>query len=220
MNTLFTIRRSAWAHGITAAAVLVSSGCASPPPTPDKLVAVPMGTVTTFHRKSSGSLGAYDGKVVWTHSPATWQGQAVISFTAPQAGGALHEPASFGMVASLGNDGKPQMSYEPPVNYPWPLVVGKTWSTTHTVTLLATGRTLQLKVDGKVESLGDITVPAGTYKAYRLAWVNNLGETETRWVSPEDGLATVKRHVERPATHPQGAGVLDAELLSRALPAR
>lgn len=219
MNTPRMLSRCAWASGI-GAAVLLSAGCASPPPMPDKLVSVPMGTTTTYHRKSSGSLGNYDGKVVWTHSAATWQGQPVIAFGAPQAGVSLHEPVSFGMVAQLGIDGKPQSSFEPPVNYPWPLVVGKTWSTTHTVTLHATGRALQLKVDGKVDSVGDITVPAGTFKAYKLVWVNNLGEAETRWIGVDDGLATIKRHVERPATHPQGPGMLDAELLSRQFPAR
>lgn len=48
----------------------------------------------------------------------------------------------------------------------------------------------------------------------------NQNEFETRWVAPHDGLATVKRHVERPASHPQGAGVLDAELLSSVKPAK
>ena len=69
----------------------------------------------------------------------------------------------------------------------------------------------------RVEELG---VPAGTFKAYKLVWTNNSGEMETRWVSPSEGIATIKRHVERPSTHPQGAGVLDAELLSVVLPAR
>ena len=69
-------------------------------------------------------------------------------------------------------------------------------------------------------SWGDVTVPAGTFKAFKLHWTNNLGETEVRWVSPADGIPTVKRRVERPASHPQGAGVLEADLLSRVLPAR
>jgi hypothetical protein len=39
-------------------------------------------------------------------------------------------------------------------------------------------------------------------------------------VAPADGISPIKRHVERPASHPQGAGVLDAELLSSVQPAR
>ena len=56
-----------------AAATLLATGCASTPPVTDKMTIDPMGTVTTYHRKSSGSLGTFDGKVVWTHAPATWQ---------------------------------------------------------------------------------------------------------------------------------------------------
>ena len=34
---------------------------------------------------------------------------------------------------------------------------------------------------------------------------------------PVQGIATIQRHVEHRSTHPQGAGVLNAELLSVAL---
>ena len=61
---------------------------------------------------------------------------------------------------------------------------------------------------------------SGILAAYKLIWTNNLGEKETRWVNPAEGLATIKRHVERVASHPQGVGVLDAELLSRVLAPR
>lgn len=179
-----------------------------------------MGTVLTYHRKSSGSLGTFDGQVVWTLAPAAWQGRPAISMGAPQAGVGLYEPAGFGMVAQLNPAGQPVMSFEPPIDYPWPLQVGKTWTGNHTVTLYPSGTKLPLKVDGKVESWGDVTVPAGTFKAFKLVWSMNQNEFETRWMVPGDGLATIKRHVERPASHPQGPGMLDAELLSRALPAR
>lgn len=203
-----------------AAALLLGAGCASTPPTAEKMATAPMGTVTTYHRKSSGSLGTFDGQVVWTHAPATWQGKPVIAFGAPQAGVALHEPATFGMLASLNPAGQPLMSFDPPIDYPWPLQVGKTWTANHTVTLYPSGRTVPTKIEGKVESWGDVTVPAGTFKAFKLVWTMNGNEFETRWINPAEGLATIKRHVERPATHPQGAGVLDAELLSRVLPAK
>jgi hypothetical protein len=42
-----------------------------------------------------------------------------------------------------------------------------------------------------------------------------LVKTTTHWLNAMEGLATTKRHVERPASHAQGAGVLDAVLLSR-----
>jgi hypothetical protein len=98
--------------------------------------------------------------------------------------------------------------------------VGKAWSAGYQVTLHASGRTVASTITGKVESLDVVTVPAGTFKAYKVVWSTNLGESETRWISPADGIATVKRHVERPASHPQGAGVLDAELLSQVRPAK
>lgn len=221
MKKLLSLRVWVAASSATCAAasvLLLTAGCATAPPVAERIMDVPMGTVTTFHRKSSGSLGTYDGKVVWTHAPATWAGRAVIAFGAPQAGVALHEPGSFGMLATLEAGGKPLMSYDPPIGYQWPLVVGKQWTSTHKVTLLESGRVVPLSINWKVESWGDVTVPAGTFKAYKLVWTTNQGEVETRWVSPQDGMATLRRHVERSGSHPQGPGVLDAELLSRVLP--
>ncbi|MDP1901038.1 MAG: hypothetical protein Q8K96_11360 [Rubrivivax sp.] len=220
MNTSHIVHSAGWAGCGLAAALLFTAGCATPPPTVEKIASVPMGTVTTYHRKSSGSLGTFDGKVVWTHAPGSWQGKPVVAWGAPQAGVALHEPVNFGVVATLQPSGQPSMSYDPPFNFPWPLEVGKRWTTDHKVTRFPAGDSMILKVTGRVESLEEITVPAGTFKAYKLMWANSLGESETRWISPGDGIATVKRHVERRATHPLGAGVLDAELLSRVLPAK
>lgn len=124
------------------------------------------------------------------------------------------------MLANLTPAGQPFMSFEPPIDCPWPLQVGKTWMGEHQVTLYPARTTVPMTIRGRVESWGEVTVPAGTFKAFKLVWTTDQGEVETRWVNPSEGLATIKRHVERPASHPQGAGVLDAELLSRVLPAR
>lgn len=202
------------------AAALLMQGCATTPPTADGIADSPMGTVSTFHRKSSGSLGNFDGQVVWTQRPGTWQGRPVVVVAAPQAGANLHDPGKHGLVAVLGSSGAPQMAFDPPIDYQWPLQVGKTWSSQHMVTLYPSGTTVPMRFDYQVESWGDVTVPAGTFKAFKLRWTSSSGETEVRWVGPADGLPTIKRHVERPPSHPQGAGVLDAELLSRVLPAR
>lgn len=196
-------------------AVALMAGCASVTPgTPDGLTSVPMGTVTAYHRKSSGSLGTFDGQVVWTHAPGTWQGRQVIAFGAPQAGVSLHDPVTFAVVALTRPDGQPVMSYDPPIAYDWPLVVGKTWESRHTALMAATGQKVDLRYRWRVAAVEDVTVPAGTFRAYRLEWSDNHGESEVRWIDPGAGIAAVKRHVERPASHPLGAGVLDAELLS------
>jgi hypothetical protein len=204
---------------LAGALVSLVSGCASPPPVAQKMVQPAMGSVITYHRKSSGSLGSYDGQVVWTVGPSQWQGQPAVAVGAPQAGITLHEPIGFGMVALLSASGQPLVSFVPPMDYQWPLEVGKTWSSEHVMTNHANGRQTKLRVDYHVDGWGDVTVPAGTFKAYKLSWTTSLGESESRWVNPQQGLATIKRHVERVPTHPQGAGVLDAELLSVSAPA-
>lgn len=201
-------------------AIALATGCATPPPVAQKMAAQPIGTVTTYHRKSSGSLGTFDGEVIWTASAGTWQGSPVAASVSPQGGSTLYDPATLAMVATLDAAGKPTASFSPPVDYAWPLEVGKQWTSQHTVTMYPSGRTMALTFNWKVDSWGDVTVPAGTFKAYKLTWSNSLGETETRWVSPTEGLGTVKRHVERPASHPQGTGVLDGELLSIRQPAK
>ena len=205
---------------IAAAAMLLATGCATPVSTPERILSVPMGTITTYHRKSSGSLGNFDGQVVWTYAQSPFQGKPVIAYGAPQAGVSLMDPATFGMLAYLNAAGQPMFSFDPPITYPWPLQVGKTATQKLTTTMYPSGTKVPMTIDYKVESWEEVTVPAGTFKAYRVSWTDNFGEVETRWLNPMEGLATIKRHVERPASHPQGAGVLDAVLLSRVIPAK
>ena len=202
-----------------AAALMMASSCATRPPVAEKFPPVTMGTVVTYHRISTGSLGNYDGQVVWTFKPGTWQGKPVVWYGAPQAGISLHEPDGLALIANLDASGKPLVSFDPPVTYLWPLVVGKQWTSTHAYNNLVKGGSTQVKFDWKVESWGDVTVPAGTFKAYKVVWTTSLGDSESRWIAPADGIQTVKRHVERTPSHPQGAAVLDAELLSRVVPA-
>lgn len=215
-----TISLRSLSVAVGTASVLLASGCAVSPPVAEKMVIAPVGTVMTYHRKSSGSMGTYDGKVVWNMAKSTWQGQPAYSFGSAVAGATLHETTQFGVIAQLNPAGQPMLSFNPPITMPWPMEVGKTGTTSHTMTLHASGRTVPLQITWRVESWGDVTVPAGTFKAYKVVWTDSTGDTETRWVGPQQGLATIKRHVDRPATHPQGAGVLDAELESYSFPAQ
>ena len=206
--------------GLTVSPLFLVAGCATAPPSAERMGVAPFGTVSTYHRTSSGSLGAYNGKVVWTFTPTAWQGKPMVLFAAPGMGGSVHDPVSFAVVATTAPDGKPLMSFTPPIDYAWPLEVGKTWTTEHTVAVHSTGAQMRFKREYRVDAHEQVTVPAGSFKAWKVSWKDTSGETETRWLSPELGIATIKRHVERPPTHPQGAGVLDAELQSHVLPQR
>lgn len=209
-------------RGVMALAIATGllAACSTTPPVASGMAASPDGTVTTFHRKSSGSLGVFDGTVVWTQRTTQWNGRTVMAVSAPQAGTTLHDPQTQAVLAALDGGGKLAQTFDPPLDLPWPLEVGKTVTTRHKVTSHANNRTVDLNVQWKVESWGDVTVPAGTFKAYKVVSTNQLGETEVRWVSPSSQLNLVKRHIERTPAHPQGAGVLDAELLSVKGPGR
>ena len=188
-------------------------------PVAESPAATPAGTVMTFHRKSSGSLGTFDGPVVWTISHGTWEGRPAVMQMA-RLGGSAFDPKTHANMATLDAEGKATMVFDPPVGYQWPLQVGKTWTSKHTATTPATGRSVPLEVNWKVEAWEDVTVPAGTFKTYKVVTTNNFGEVETRWTAPGTGIVLAKRLVTRPATHPQGAGELEAVLLSQVPPAK
>lgn len=205
-----------------AATALAASLCAVPgfaQPVAESPAATPAGTVMTFHRKSSGSLGTFDGPVVWTISHGTWEGRPAV-FQSGRLGGTAFDPKNHAVMANLDPEGKATMVFDPPVGYQWPLQAGKTWTSKHTVTMPATGRSMPLEVNWKVEAWEDVTVPAGTFKAFKVVTTNNFGEVETRWTAPAAGIPTAKRLVARPASHPQGAGGLEAVLLSQVPPAK
>jgi hypothetical protein len=198
---------------------LLAAGCATPPSRPPGVyVPAPIGTVATYHRKSSGSYGTVDGTVQWTHGLKEWQGRAVIASVSPQAGTNLVDPTTGALIATLDTAGRPTFSYDPPLGYEWPLEVGKTWTSRHMVTNHANQRTTPIEVTNKVEAHEDVTVPAGTFKSYRLRITTSLGEVTQQWTMPSQGLGTVKRILDRPATHPMGAGHLEGELTALTRP--
>lgn len=160
---------------VVLASAFVATGCSSVPPVAEGMQATPVGTVITYHRKSSGSLGNFDGQVVWTARMSTWEGQPVLAVASAQ-GTTLHDTVSHGQVGSLSPAGQPAMSFNPPIAYQWPMSVGKSWTSEHTITMYPSGAKVPLKIQWKVESWGDITVPAGTFKAYKVTSTNNLGE--------------------------------------------
>lgn len=199
---------------------LLLAGCASTPPVAEKFIDVQPGTVLEYHRKSSGSYGNFDDRVVWNHREVLWRGQTMMFAESPQAGIQVFERQNKGMVATLTLQEKPLLTYAPPITYHWPMKVGDSWTTEHQVTVHATGKVIPLTMNYKIESYELVTVPAGTFNTYKMVMTDGNGEVQQVWVAPADSLSTVKRTLDRPATHPQGAGHLEGVLLSRKLPTK
>jgi len=210
-------RMSASASLVLAAWVL--AGCATAPTEPGAWVSPTTGTVTTYQRQSNGSFGTVRTQVVWTvEAERVWEGRRVVPSVSPQAGTSLYDAQTHGFVAQLGPDGKPAVSFDPPIVLQLPLAVGSSWSSKHTLTSYARQARMPYEVTFKVEAYEDVTVPAGTFKAFRVATKDSFGELDTRWYVPSDHGLLVKRVTERPAAHPQGTGRLEGQLLSRTQP--
>jgi hypothetical protein len=94
--------------------------------------------------------------------------------------------------------------------------VGKTWVSLHRVENRVTGRALDFESNWKVEAYEDVTVAAGTFKAYRVGYSDTLGNTEMYWFSPELAI-TVKTSQKRSASHSQGAGTRETELVTQTI---
>lgn len=192
--------------------LLLAAGCATAPP--GAFVPQPDGTVTVFHRVSSGSYGTVEGLVTWAHQAGTWQGRPVVMAVSQQAGTNVLDAERHQMIASLNAAGQPMMSFDPPVGVRYPLEVGQAWTARHQMTVHARNTTVPYEVSYRVEAYESVTVRAGTFMAFRVRYSDNFGESFTLWTAPAQGLSTVKRILHRPATHPQGAGHLEGELVS------
>jgi hypothetical protein len=209
---------AALATGLT----LLISGCATGPAAPvAQHLNTPSGATMTFTRQSSGSFGSGTGQVQWTYGETTWQGARVITAESPQAGTVYHQPGTYGIVANLNPAGQVLYAFDPPLSYEWPLWVGKTWTSSHTMTVPATQQKIPLELVWEVEAYEYLQVKAGRFPSYRIVVRNDkMGEIETRWTSPSAGLPLVKRVQERTASHPQGAGRLEGELTAYRMPGR
>lgn len=86
----------------------------------------------------------------------------------------------------------------------WPLYVGKSWTATYTYNNRLQGMSVgPLNVQYRATAYEDITVPAGSWKAFRIdaEGVNNV--TTTLWYVPEISLI-VKKIAETMLGHPMG----------------
>jgi hypothetical protein len=148
--------------------------------------------------------GAYGGKPVYRISDG--------------AGIMIFDKATRNFVATLREDGQERTAVSPhDGTFSWPLWVGKSWRSSYTLYDRARGRSDQLGVSWKVEAYEDVTVPAGTFKAFKLVSTPGVGMAAyyTSWYAP-DARLIVKHIYERTPQHLMGPGKFTTELIELA----
>ncbi|HWS75417.1 MAG TPA: hypothetical protein VN324_09790 [Quisquiliibacterium sp.] len=193
------------------AAALLSGGCAMMTPTSERYTPPPMGSTWNVAERNTGSFGA-DVQYQERRGSATWQGKQVITFASSRGVTSMMSPDG-GFMAVAGPDGKPIMSWDPPVGLQYPLAVGRKWTASTRMTLHAVNRAIPFDASCSVDGYEDVTVPAGTFKTFRIGCSNTVGHDEVYWFSPDLGI-WVKTSLKRSAASPFGPGTQERQLTS------
>ena len=198
-----------------AGAALLTSACALFQPQAERFSSPPVGTTYERDIRQTGSYGKtyretskyvgmreVMGRPMHVHERSTGQSSMVDT-----AGG------WFGQFKG----DAPIFTFDPPHGVIYPVKVGKTVSRDVRLTLHAQNRVIPFKATWKVEAYEDVTVPAGTFKAFRVAYEDTNGTQGTWWRDPESGIF-VKWSARRTGKHPAGPGTQEGELLKVNLP--
>ncbi len=183
-------------------------------PKAERYVAPPMGSTWTISQSNTGSYGSGSTQVSTRRDQRTVQGRQLIAFEGSEAT-ILADPATGRWHGFFKGD-TPLVSWEPAIGYEWPLEVGKTWRKSYQMTLHSAKRTVPVEVTQTVEAYEEVTVPAGTFKAFRITSVNSSGDENTYWFSPDLGIF-VKGKQRRTEKHAAGPGSRETELLSQTI---
>jgi hypothetical protein len=197
------------------ALVLVSGGCATMSPKLEGWTVPPLGTTYTISQTATGSYGSGTSQITAKFDERMWEGKRMIAVVSPTAV-TLSTPDGH-WPAILAPDGKPIMTFEPPIGYEYPLEVGKTWNKSYRVTMGANKQTISFDSTWKVEAYEDVTVPAGTFKAFKVSYSDTTGVEALYWSSP-DVTMWIKRVETRTAKFPAGPGTRETQLISFTIP--
>jgi hypothetical protein len=212
MTIAFNLKLQMASAGLALA--MVSGGCAMMAPKAERYVAPPLGSTWVTARRDSGSFGSGNVQVSSKRGERMWQGQQVITFESP--GSAILAASDSGNWLGIVSGDKPLITWEPGMTWDWPLEVGKTWTHNHRMTIHARNQTIPYQLTQKVEAYEDVTVPAGTFKAFKISTYSNLGEENLNWYSPELGIY-VKYIYTRTAKNAAGPGRRESEMVSQTI---
>jgi hypothetical protein len=193
-----------------AGAVLLTSACALLEPQVEKYSPPPVGTTYERDIRATGSYGkSYRetskyvgmrevmGRQMHVHERSTGQNTML---------------AAEGTWVGQFKGDAPIFTFDPALGVGFPMKVGKVVTRDVRMTLHAQNRVVPFKATWRVEAYEDVTVPAGTFKAFRVSYEDTNGTAGTWWNNAENGMF-VKWSARRSAKHPAGPGTQDAELL-------
>jgi hypothetical protein len=212
MNTTRSMRLYLAIAGLMLA--LVSASCAMAP-VADRWVAPPIGSTYTISQSDTGSFGSGTKQITLKVAEHMWDGKRMLAYVAPTGVNLTTLDGRWPVI--LGPDDKPIMTFDPPIGSDYPLEVGKTWTRSYRVTVHAANQTIPFDTTWKVEAYEDITVPAGTFKAFMIIYSDTLGTEQVTWSNPEVGM-WIKRIETRTAKHRAGPGTREYQLVSQNIP--
>lgn len=199
-----------------AAALLMSTSCAMAPRMDGPVLAA-AGSHWTHERRDTGSYGNTTvQQTTRALGERTWNGRNVRA--AEMAAGTRLSDAVNGDWLAIVKGDTTLMTWEPSLGYDWPLEVGKSFKRKFRFTNHVSKRSFDIEATITVQAYEDVTVPAGTFKAFRIlyveapagkpSWLENLS-----WFSPEVGT-WVKSRAARNSNFPGGPGTQELSLLS------
>src|SRR5512134_3741650 len=175
-----------WRHiAVGAALALLGGGCGLMAPKAERYVPPAVGTTWESLVQNTGSYGSGSLRVPGKRSERMLQGSPVIQFDGA-TGSILARPNGDWIGIYKGDT--PMVTWDPPLHWQWPLEVGKSWTRAQRVTNHGAKQTTAYELTQKVEAYEDVTVPAGTFKAFRVSTVNSLGDDNMVWFSPDLGI--------------------------------
>ena len=194
------------------AVAIVAAGCADMQNRPNTHA---QGTTWVNAVRNTGSFGNVNAeqrtRVV---GERMWQGRKAYVYDNTATGGSVVTELENGRWIAFARGDTPTLSWEPALGWDFPLEVGKSWTRKHRMTNHANKTSTEFVGNWKVEAYEDVTVRAGTFKAYKVRFTDTQGSENVTWFSPETG-GFVKVSGRRSATHPAGAGTNESELVTR-----
>jgi hypothetical protein len=195
------------------AAALVAGGCSMMEPKAERYFAPPVGSTWVQAQSNTGSYGKGTVQVPFKRGERMWQGKLMGANESPQQ--VILAESNGGWAVILSPDGKPLISYDPPLDYDWPLVVGKTWTKSYKMTVIPKNQVIPFDATYKVEAYENVTVPAGAFKAFKVS-VTTISSQEVYWFAPELGIYA-KQSLRRTDKSGYGPGTREVELVSQSI---